>query len=63
MTWGLGSARSGNYTAWVMVDEVGDVETLGKSLSEKPSEGMYLVRRKYYYLRGCPDFHRMREIY
>ena len=42
-----------------MVDEIGDVETLGKSLSEEPSEGMCLVRRKYYYLRGCPDFHRM----
>ena len=41
---------NGNCTAWVMVDEVGDVETLGKSLSEEPSEGMYLVRRKYYYL-------------
>ena len=50
---------NGNYTAWVMVDEVGDVETLGKSLSEEPSEGMYLVSRKYYYLRGCPDFHHM----
>ena len=50
---------NGNYTAWVVVDEVGDVETLGKSLSEEPSEGMYLVCRKYYYLRGCPDFHRM----
>ena len=49
----------GNYTAWVTVDEVGDVNMLGKSLSEEPSEGMYLARRKYYHLRGCPDFRRM----
>ena len=51
--------NNGNYTAWVRVDEEGEVDTLGKSLSAKPSEGMYTVRRKYYSLRGCPDFHRM----
>lgn len=37
---------NGNYTAWVMVDEEGEVDTPGKSLSEKPSEGMYVMYRK-----------------
>ena len=47
-----------DYTAWVVVDEDGAVDTV-KSLTKPATEGMYFVCRKYYTLKGCPDFHRM----
>ena len=46
---------NGDYTAWVVVDEDGAVDTV-RSLTKSGTEGMYFVRRKYYTLKGCPDF-------
>ena len=49
---------NGDYTAWVVVDEDGAVDTV-RSLTKSGTEGMYFVRRKYYTLKGCPDFNRI----
>ena len=49
---------NGDYTAWVVVDEDGAVDTV-KSQTKPATEGMCFVRGKYYTLKGCPDFHRM----
>ena len=49
---------NGDYTAWVVVDEDGAVDTV-RSLTKPATEGMYFVRRKYYTLKGCPDFNRI----